>query len=128
MTEAFQVSNLPLLSLLIWLPILGGALTCCWATRGRRRRAGPRCVRAAALALTRAAVHRLRLQPGRHAVRRAAHVDPGLRHPYALGADGISVALIALTTLTTVLVLVGAWGSVDRRVSQYGRRSWRSKA
>src|SRR5690606_16555593 len=39
---------------------------------------------------------------------------------YRLGADGISVALIGLTTLVTVLVLVGAWGSVDKRVAQYG--------
>src|SRR5690242_4689756 len=38
---------------------------------------------------------------------------------YALGADGISVALIALTTLTSLLVLISAWGSVDKRVSQY---------
>jgi NADH-quinone oxidoreductase subunit M len=38
---------------------------------------------------------------------------------YHLGADGISVALIGLTTLTTVLVLIGAWGSIDKRVSQY---------
>ena len=38
---------------------------------------------------------------------------------YHLGADGISIALIGLTTLTTVLVLVGAWGSIDKRVSQY---------
>src|SRR4249919_3746761 len=38
---------------------------------------------------------------------------------YALGADGISIALIGLTTLTTVLVLIGAWGSIDERVNQY---------
>src|SRR5688500_14545247 len=38
---------------------------------------------------------------------------------YRLGADGISVALIGLTTLVTVLVLIGAWTSVDKRVSQY---------
>src|SRR5690606_40696959 len=33
--------------------------------------------------------------------------------------DGISVALIVLTTLTTVLVLIGAWASINTRVSQY---------
>src|SRR3546814_2475705 len=37
---------------------------------------------------------------------------------YHLGADGISVALILLTTITSVLVLIGAWGSVSKRVSQ----------
>ncbi len=38
---------------------------------------------------------------------------------YHVGTDGISAALIALTTFTSVLVLIGAWGSVDQRVSQY---------
>src|SRR5688572_8877078 len=38
---------------------------------------------------------------------------------YRLGADGISIALIILTTLTTALVLIGAWGSIDKRVNQY---------
>ncbi|MGN6153409.1 MAG: NADH-quinone oxidoreductase subunit M, partial [Lysobacteraceae bacterium] len=38
---------------------------------------------------------------------------------YHLGADGISVALIVLTTLTTALVLIGAWTSIDKRVNQY---------
>src|SRR5690606_4311080 len=38
---------------------------------------------------------------------------------YHLGGDGISVALIILTTLVTALVLVGAWTSIDKRVNQY---------
>src|SRR3546814_392412 len=38
---------------------------------------------------------------------------------YHLGADGISIALILLATITSVLVLIGAWGSVSKRVSQY---------
>ena len=38
---------------------------------------------------------------------------------YNLGADGISIALIVLTTLTTVLALIGAWTVIEKRVSQY---------
>jgi len=38
---------------------------------------------------------------------------------YHLGVDGISVALIILTTLTTALVLIGAWTAIDKRVNQY---------
>jgi NADH-quinone oxidoreductase subunit M len=38
---------------------------------------------------------------------------------YNLGVDGISVALIALTTLTSVLVLLGAWDAIDNRAQQY---------
>jgi len=38
---------------------------------------------------------------------------------YNLGADGISIALIVLTTLTTALALIGAWTVIEKRVSQY---------
>lgn len=38
---------------------------------------------------------------------------------YHLGVDGLSVPLIGLTALVGVLVLVGAWGSVSKRVAQY---------
>src|SRR3546814_16146875 len=37
---------------------------------------------------------------------------------YHLGADGISIALILLTTITSVLVLICAWGSVSKRLCQ----------
>ncbi|UXI69739.1 NADH-quinone oxidoreductase subunit M [Tahibacter amnicola] len=38
---------------------------------------------------------------------------------YHLGVDGISVALVLLTTFTSVLVVLGAWGSIDEKVNQY---------
>jgi len=115
------VSNLPLLSLLIWLPILGAALT---LLLGNAR---PQAARWTALAFALAALALTvplftgfdYADAGMQFVEQRTWI-PAYDIRYALGADGISVALIALTTLTTVLVLVGAWGSVDRRVSQYG--------
>jgi NADH-quinone oxidoreductase subunit M len=121
MTETFHVSNLPLLSLLIWLPILGGALTLLLGNG--RPQAARWCGLAFALATL---VLSVPLFTG------FDYTDAGMqfveqRHwiqaydiRYALGADGISVALIGLTTLTTLLVLVGAWSSIDSRVAQYG--------
>jgi NADH-quinone oxidoreductase subunit M len=44
---------------------------------------------------------------------------PLLRSDYHLGVDGISVALIVLTSLTTVLVLIGAWDVIEERAHQY---------
>ncbi len=44
---------------------------------------------------------------------------PALNSNYALGADGISVALIVLTTFTSALVVIGSWGPIQQRVSQY---------
>ena len=38
---------------------------------------------------------------------------------YALGVDGISVALILLTTFVTILVIVGAWEVVQDKPHQY---------
>ena len=44
---------------------------------------------------------------------------PAYKIGYNLGADGISIALIVLTTLTTALALIGAWTVIEKRVSQY---------
>ncbi|WP_147652474.1 NADH-quinone oxidoreductase subunit M [Vulcaniibacterium gelatinicum] len=114
------LQSLPLLSLLIWLPILGGALT---LMLGNARAQAARWL-ALATALATFALSLPLLTgydpavPGMQFVESKAWI-PAYDIRYALGADGISIALIVLTTLTTVLVLIGAWGSIDRRVSQY---------
>ncbi|MEN5059896.1 NADH-quinone oxidoreductase subunit M [Luteimonas sp. TWI1416] len=114
------MSNWPLLSLLIWLPILGGA--CVLALGDRRADA----VRWVSLAVA-VAVFVLSLplftgfdyaNAGMQFLERREWI-PSLDIEYHLGADGISVALIILTTLTTALVLIGAWTSVSKRVHQY---------
>ncbi|MGV8931375.1 MAG: NADH-quinone oxidoreductase subunit M [Luteimonas sp.] len=114
------MSNWPLLSLLIWLPILGGGLV---LALGNGRASAARWL---ALAIAVATfVLSIPLFTG------FDHVNAGLQFlerrewipaydiQYHLGADGISVALIILTTITTALVLIGAWTSIDKRVSQY---------
>jgi NADH-quinone oxidoreductase subunit M len=114
------VSNWPLLSLLIWLPTLGGALA---LMLGNARPQAARWLALATSLLTFALSIPLftgfdYANPGMQFVESRQWI-PAYDIMYRLGADGISVALIGLTTLTTVLVLVGAWGSVDKRVSQY---------
>jgi NADH-quinone oxidoreductase subunit M len=114
------VQNLPLLSLLIWLPIIGGALVL--ALGGKRPEAARWLSLAVALVVFLLSIP---LFTGfDHATAAMQFVErrewiPAYDIQYHLGADGISVALILLTTLTTVLVLVGAWGSVENRVNQY---------
>ncbi|HRP72862.1 MAG TPA: NADH-quinone oxidoreductase subunit M [Luteimonas sp.] len=114
------MQNWPLLSLLIWLPILGGVAVLGF---GEKRAQAARWV-ALAIAL---AVFLISLSlftgfdyaaTGLQFGERRAWI-PAYDIQYHLGADGISVALIILTTLTTALVLVGAWTAIDRRVSQY---------
>ena len=114
------MSNWPLLSILIWLPILGGALI---LALGNQRASAARWVALGVSLLTLAASVPLLTgfdfsNPGMQFVERHSWV-PAFNIWYALGADGISVALIVLTTITTVLALIGAWGSIDKRVSQY---------
>jgi NADH-quinone oxidoreductase subunit M len=114
------MQNLPLLSILIWLPILGGALV---LALGERRADLARWV-SLAIAL---AVFLISLPlftgfdytaTAMQFVERREWI-PAYDIQYHLGVDGISVALIILTTLTTALVLIGAWTSIDKRVNQY---------
>jgi NADH-quinone oxidoreductase subunit M len=114
------MSSWPLLSFLIWLPILGGALV---LLAGTERAALARWL-ALGVALIAFALS-IPLYTGYAAAAGGmqfgeAHVWIGaISANYHLGADGISVALIVLTTFTTVLVLIGAWDAIDVKVNQY---------
>jgi len=114
------VQNLPLLSLLIWLPILGGLAVLGLGTERAR------LARWVSLAVA-GVVFLLSLPlftgfdyaaTGLQFVERREWI-PAFDVQYHLGVDGISVALMILTTLTSMLVLIGAWTSVDKRVNQY---------
>ncbi|WP_460834675.1 NADH-quinone oxidoreductase subunit M [Lysobacter humi (ex Lee et al. 2017)] len=110
----------PLLSLLIWLPILGGAATLAF---GNTRPNAARWFAVLVAAVTLLASIPLftgfdLANPGMQFVENRIWIAAYDIH-YHLGVDGISAALIGLTTFTSVLVLIGAWGSIDQRVSQY---------
>ncbi len=110
----------PLLSLLIWLPIVGGALTLAFGDR-RAESARWFALVVSLLALALCVPLYLDFDAGSAAMQFAENHDWIAAYDirYALGADGISVALIILTTITTSLVIIGAWRSVDTRVNQY---------
>jgi len=113
-------SSWPLLSVLVWLPILGGALTLAFGeSRTPQAKIFALIVALATLGAS------LMLFPG-HDVSTPAmrFVEdhawiPSFDIRYHLGVDGLSIALIVLTTITSVLVLLGSWTSIDRRVHQY---------
>jgi NADH-quinone oxidoreductase subunit M len=112
--------DMPLLSILVWLPILGGALVL--ALGNGRANAARWLALAVALATLAASLPLITgfdyFTSGMQFVERREWI-PAYDIQYHLGVDGISVALIVLTTFTTVLVLLGAWGSIEKRVSQY---------
>ena len=109
-----------LLSLLIWLPVVG-AVPVLLAGSGR-----PTLARwlALAVAVLTFAVS-LFLLPQYHAADAAMQLREdhlwiaSLGVHYALAVDGISVALILLTTFVTILVIVGAWEVIQDKPHQY---------
>ena len=112
--------NSSLLSLLIWLPLFGGFVTLLFgAERANAARWFALLIALITLATT------VPLYTGFDAADASMQLVENyswieaFNIRYHLGVDGISVALVMLTAFTSVLVLVGAWGSVDERVHQF---------
>ena len=109
-----------LLSLLIWLPILGGVLS---LLAGNQR---PQLARWIALGFALVTFVLsiplfTQFEMGSAAMQFVEQYAwiPAYDIQYHLGVDGLSVPLIVLTTLVGVVVLIGAWDYVDKRVAQY---------
>ncbi len=113
-------AELPILSLTIWLPILGGALVL-----GSGDRA-PNVTKWLALAIAVVTfLVSLPLYGGfdtgtaeMQFVERAAWI-PAFDVSYYLGVDGISMPLILLTTFVTVLVIISGWEVIEYKPAQY---------
>jgi NADH-quinone oxidoreductase subunit M len=113
-------TSLPLLSILIWLPILGGlavlAVGDARAPLARRLSLG-----ISGLAFLASLPLWMRFDPTTAAMQfteRAPWI-PGFDAWYHLGVDGISMPLILLTTFITVLVVIAGWDVIKSRPSQY---------
>lgn len=114
------VTNWPILSLLIWLPILGGLLT---LVAGRDAPViALRIGLSVALATFAASVVLWfgfeRGTPEMQFQEFTSWIS-AFNINYHLGVDGISMPLILLTTLTTVLVVIAAAGSIKDRLAYY---------
>ena len=113
-------AELPILSLTIWLPILGGVLVL-----GSGDKA-PNVTKWLALGIAASTfLVSLPLYGGFDSgtaqmqfVERATWV-PAFDINYHLGVDGISMPLILLTTFVTVLVIVAGWEVIAYRPAQY---------
>ncbi len=112
-----MLADWPLLSLVIWLPIVGGV---CALMAGD--------VMARRLALAFALLTFLLTLPlytgFDTSTARMQFVEnmawlPSFGINYHLGIDGIALPLILLTSFVTVLVVIAGWGSIQSRVPQY---------
>jgi NADH-quinone oxidoreductase subunit M len=109
-----------LLSLLVWLPIIGGLLVL--AVGDRRIHIGRWVALATALVVFGLSIPLyMGFDPGTAAyqfVERLAWI-PFFNSDYHLGVDGISLPLVLLTTFMTIPVLVAAWTVIESRPAQY---------
>ena len=112
-------NSLPLLTILIWLPILGGVALLFVP-------AGDQGIRRVALVFS---VLTFFLSVPLYMNFDVGNLDmqfteshawiPTFNINYELGIDGISLSLILLTTFITALVILASWESIQTRVSQY---------
>jgi len=115
-----------ILSILIWLPIVGGLAVLAYGDGGDARSARAANMRLLTLAISlltfAASVYLYLGFDGGTAVmqfvERAPWID-ALHVEYYLGVDGISTPLILLTTFITPLVIIAGWNSVKSRPAQY---------
>jgi NADH-quinone oxidoreductase subunit M len=107
-----------LLSVLIWLPIVGGFVCSAFAIGPLAAKWVSLLSRADAALQRRAWSCHFNGAPAMQFVERA-RLDPDAQFEFYIGVDGISMPLILLTTFTTVLVVIAGWSSIEKRVSQY---------
>ncbi|MEM9531242.1 MAG: NADH-quinone oxidoreductase subunit M [Pseudomonadota bacterium] len=110
----------PILSVLIWLPIVGGVAV---LMLGEKRLELARWTGLAAAVATFVLSLPLfqafdRGTPNMQFQELVPWIET-FNLNYHLGVDGLSLPLILLTTFISVLVIVGAWGAINQRVAQY---------
>jgi NADH-quinone oxidoreductase subunit M len=115
-----MLTNLPLLSVVIWLPIFGGLLL---LAMGRMPGATVRWTALAMSVATLIASLPLfsafdRTTAAMQFVERMPWIEQ-FNVYYYLGVDGISMPLILLTTFVTVLVIIAGWDAIKDRANQY---------
>ncbi|MBL8442410.1 MAG: NADH-quinone oxidoreductase subunit M [Zoogloeaceae bacterium] len=115
------MTGMPLLSLAIWIPILGGLLV---LATGSDRNAGSARMMSLAVAITGFAVT-LPLFAQFDASTSAMQFQefgawiPRFNINYHLGVDGISMLFIVLNAFITIMVVLAGWQVIQEKVAQY---------
>jgi NADH-quinone oxidoreductase subunit M len=115
-----MVAELPLLSLLVWAPILGG-IWVLYAGDRQEETVKYLSLGVSTITFVLSAVVYLHFDTTTHEMQ-FVELAPWIKTfsiNYHLGVDGISVPLILLTTFTTVLVVLAGWEVIEKRLSQY---------
>jgi NADH-quinone oxidoreductase subunit M len=119
--ENGMFTDVPLLSLIIWVPIIGGII-CMFAGDDRK------ATRARCIALLTAFINLLLCVPlylgfdkSTSNMQFVENIDWIAKFGvhYQLGVDGISVLMVILSTITTFLVVIASWRPIKKNVAQY---------
>lgn len=115
-----MLNNLPILSILIWLPVLGAAAVLfCKEKRADLARSIALLVMLISMALCIPLYGHFDTNSA--ALQFTEHLNwiPVLKINYDLGVDGIAMPLVILTCFTTLLIIVASWTMVHEKVLQY---------
>ena len=112
--------NIPVLSLLIWTPILGG-IWVLYAGDSQEQTVKYFSFMVSGLVFLLSLFTYSRFDTTTHMMQfvELRQWIETFNINYHLGIDGIALPLILLTTFTTVLVIVSAWEVIENRISQY---------
>ena len=112
--------ELPLLSLLIWAPILGGIWVLCAGDREEGTVKQLAFVISVITFILSALVY-MDFDTGTHEMQFIELIPwiSAFSINYHLGVDGIALPLILLTTFSTMLVILAGWEVIQHRLAQY---------
>ena len=113
-------ADIPVLSLLIWAPILGG----CWVLYAGDRQEATAKYLALGISVITFFISLLVYREFDTTLSQMQFIEKGVWVEkfsiyYHLGIDGIALPLILLTTFTNVLVVIAGWEVIEKRVAQY---------
>jgi NADH-quinone oxidoreductase subunit M len=116
-----MLENLPILSLLIWLPIIGAGVMVFGPGQKHKQLTQWIALITAAMTFVLSLWALNEFDSSRYYlqfVEDKSWVDSlGIR--YSLAVDGISLPLIVLTSLMTLIVIISSWNNIKLRVSHY---------
>ena len=116
-----MLENIPILSLLIWLPVAGAALIVFGPGQKHKQVTQWLALITAAITFVLSLLALNEFDSSRYFLQFIEDESwvESLNIRYSLGVDGISLPLIVLTSLMTVIVVISSWNNIKLRASHY---------
>jgi NADH-quinone oxidoreductase subunit M len=113
--------ELPLLSLMIWIPVIGGIIVLLGGSDQNPNRARIIALIISLINLALCVPLCIYFDQSTYAMQFVENLSwiPTYGINYDLGVDGISLPLVVLTAVTTLLVVLSAWETIHYKVAQY---------